>query len=611
MKILLITPPLTQLNTPYAATPYLKGFLASQGHHVMQIDLGIELVNRIFSAKGLGKIFDLLGWQPSTPAWVQQIVLNRHRYIDTIDAVMRFLQGKENVLATRICNTEWLPQGPRFDNKTDTEWAFGKMGNIEMARHFATLYIEDLADVIKACIDSSFELSRYGEKLCLRLPQLDPVLKILAKQPTILEKWTLEILAGNIIDFNPQLICFTIPFPGNLLAAFQCSRYIRENYPDKVVIWGGGYVSTELRHLSDARVLNFAHYIVLDDGEPALMAIISKIKGVEVPLYNTFCLDDNKSIVFHKGAEGQKIPFVKIPAPDYSDLPLDKYVSLIEMANPMHALWSDGRWNKLILAHGCYWSKCAFCDTSLSYINCYEPLSAAQICDHMEKVMQQTHYPGFHFTDEAAPPGLLRQLSEEILRRKLIITWWTNIRFEKAFSADLCQLMARAGCIAVSGGLEVASDRLLKLIQKGVTFNQAYTTAGNFSQAGIMVHAYLMYGFPTQTEKETLEALDNVRQLFRAGAIHSAFWHRYAMTIHSPSGINPEIYGAFAGKDEKGSFANNEIFFSDNLNTDHDYLGSVLRKATYNYMHDIGLEWPVKVWLDRDKKNKVHKNRRK
>lgn len=409
------------------------------------------------------------------------------------------------------------------------------------------------------------------------------------------------------------MVCFTIPFPGNLLAAFQCSRYIRNNYPDLTVVWGGGYVATELRQLTDARVFDFAHYVVLDDGEPALQAIIDEVEGKGAPLYNTFCLDESKKIIFHKGDSNQRIPFAKIPAPDYSDLPLDKYISLIEMANPMHALWSNGRWNKLILAHGCYWSKCAFCDTSLPYIKCYEPLSANQICDYIEKVMLQTGYRGFHFTDEAAPPGLLRQLSEEILRRKLIITWWTNIRFEKAFSGDLCELMASAGCIAVSGGLEVASDRLLKLIQKGVSYKQAYTTARNFSLAGIMVHAYLMYGFPSQTEKETMEALDNVRQMFQAGVIHSAFWHRYAMTIHSPSGINPEAYGAVAHKGGKGSFANNEIFFSDHLNIDHDFLGSVLRRATYNYMHEIGLQWPVKVWLDDypGQKNKGRKNRRK
>lgn len=599
MKILLLTPPLTQLNTPYPATPYLKSFLVSEGHQVMQADLGIELASLIFSSNGLQTLFKEANINRKTTRQSRQVFANQQQYIDTIEAVMQFLQGKDNSLVTRICNTDWLPKGERFNNMADPHWAFGTLGNTEMARHMATLYIDDLADFIKETITPHFELSRYAEHLCIRLPQLDPLLKALNQPLSLLDEWLLQLLDKKIKTFNPQMVCFSIPFPGNLMGAFVCSRYIINQHPNTTVVWGGGYVNTELRQLTDGRVFDFVHYILLDDGEPSLKALINHLTGEKISDFcQTYFRNSKGEVEFIPAKLHHTIPFKQIPAPDYSDLPLDQYISVIEVANPMHKLWSDGRWNKMTLAHGCYWGKCAFCDTSLPYIGCYEVLPANQLCDYIETVMQQTGTRGFHFTDEAAPPRLLRDLSEEIIRRKLVISWWTNIRFEKTFTAELCQLMAQAGCIAVSGGIEVASNRLLKLINKGVTIEQAFETARNLSQNGIMVHAYLMYGFPTQTQKETLEGLETVRQMFEEGVIQSAFWHRYAMTVHSPSGLNPELYGAVKLPNQTGSFANNEVYFTDNQKINLDKLGNALRKATYNYMHGLCLDWPVKEWLN-------------
>lgn len=596
MKILLLTPPLTQLNTPYSATPYLKGFLLAEGHEVAQADLGIELVNRLFSVQGLTAVFEALNGR--LPSRFRSMVAQKQQYLDTVDAVMRFLQGKEPSLATRICNTDWLPRGGRFRNMADEQWAFGTLGNTEMARHIATLYIQDLADLVKAGLCPHFELIRYAEHLCLHLPELDPLLQELEKPETLPDTLLMQLLEEKMQQHQPQLVAISIPFPGNLMGAMRCSRYIRQQYPGVQVVWGGGYVNTELRQLREKRVFDFAHFVCLDDGEPALRALIQYLQGGDVQkLCQTFFVDNAGELRFVAGQAEHHIPFREVPAPDYSDLPLHLYISLIELANPMHKLWSDGRWNKITLAHGCYWARCAFCDTSLPYIRCYEPLQAAQICDYMERVMAQTAYSGFHFTDEAAPPALLRQLSEEIIRRKLVVSWWTNIRFEKAFTPELCRLMAQAGCIAVSGGVEVASNRLLKLINKGVSVEQAFDTARNLSQQGIMVHAYLMYGFPTQTRQETLQGLEVVRQMFEQGVLQSAFWHRYAMTLHSPSGKEPQKYGARHLPHTAGTFANNEIPFTDDQPIELDSLGEALRLATYNYMHGLGFDWPVKKWL--------------
>lgn len=600
MNILLITPPLTQLNTPYPATAYLQGFLKTKNYNVHQADLGIELVNLIFTRKSLEIIFQKAEhiFEKKTSKNIRHIFTQHQQYISTIDVVMNFLHGEDMTLATRICTRNFLPEASRFKTIADLDWAFGNLGNTDRARHLATLYIEDLTDFICETISPYFELGRYAEHLSLFAADFTPLENALGTETNFIDAMMLEILEEKILLWKPDLLGFSIPFPGNLYGALKCGQYIKANYPTIKIAWGGGYVSTELRNLAEPAVFNYVDYVLLDNGEPGILKLIEYLQTNKDELVKTFIRDDSGKVVFKGRDSTFRIPFSESGNPDYSDLALKQYISLIEMANPMHKLWSDGRWNKLTLAKGCYWAKCAFCDTSLPYICIYEPLSATILADRIEEIITQTNTTGFHFVDEAAPPKILRELSQEIIHRKLNISWWTNIRFEKSFDAQLCSIISKAGCIAVSGGIEVASNRLLKLMNKGVTIEQAATSAFHLTESGIMVHAYLMYGFPSETIQETIDSLEIVRQLFEQKLIQSAFWHRYAMTVHSPSGKNPENYGATLIDSSQGSFANNEIAFTDNQNIDLNILGDGLRKATYNYMHGLCIDWPLSKWFE-------------
>ena len=363
---------------------------------------------------------------------------------------------------------------------------------------------------------------------------------------------------------------------------------------------GGGFPNTELRELKDPRVFEFFDFITLDDGELPLELVFEHVtsgkENAAGEYKRTFILE-NQQVTYKNNSLRADYKQAFIGTPDYTDLLLTQYISVIEIANPMHSLWSDGRWNKLTMAHGCYWGKCTFCDISLDYVRLYEPISAKILVDRMEELIAQTGESGFHFVDEAAPPALMREVALEILRRNLVVTWWTNIRFEKSFSRDLCFLLKISGCVAVSGGLEVASDRLLKLIDKGVSVDQVAQVTRNFTEAGIMVHAYLMYGYPTQTVQETVDSLEMVRQLFEMGILQSGFWHQFAMTAHSPVGINPEEYGVIPVKQEI-LFANNDIDFTDKTGIDHSKFSFGLKKSLFNYMHGINFEMPLQSWFE-------------
>lgn len=599
-QVFLITPPFTQLNTPYPATAYLKGFLNTKNIKSYQADLGIEVTVVLFSKTGLQRLFTAINAQQKEHSVnTSRIIGLQQDYINTIDAVMLFLQGKSPTLAHLICKRDFLPEAERFAQLDDLKWAFGSMGTQDKAKHLATMYLEDLSDLIKDTVDEHFGFSRYAERLARSANSFDELYSELQKAYTYLDNILIAILEKKMQTVQPKLVAISVPFPGNLYTSLRCGQWIKKHYPAVKVAMGGGFANTELRSLSDPRVFEFFDYITLDDGEAPVEILWQHITGTKTidELKRTFTLVDGKVTYINNTActdykQGQ------VGTPDYSDFYLDQYISALEVINPMHSLWSDGRWNKLTMAHGCYWGKCTFCDISLDYIKNYEPIAASLLCDRMEEMIAQTGQNGFHFVDEAAPPALMRALALEIIRRKLIVSWWANIRFEKSFTRDLCLLLKASGCIAVSGGLEVASDRLLALIQKGITVAQVAQVNKHFTEAGIMVHAYLMYGFPTQTAQETIDSLEMVRQFFEAGVLQSAFWHLFTMTAHSPVGLHPEKFGVQKVSDRIGTFANNDIQHIDPSGADHESFSFGLKKSLLNYMHGACFDYPLQKWFE-------------
>lgn len=599
MKVLLITPPFTQLNTAYPATAYLKGFFNTLGVASLQVDLSLETTLALFSGKNLKEMFSMVEEaEPELSENAFRIFGQRSRYIRTIDAVISFLQHKNPTLAGTIIAGGFLPRAQRFDQTENLQWAFGTMGTQDHARHLATLYLEDIGDFIREAIDPYFGFSRYAERIARTTTHFESLYMALKEEQPYTIGVMQKILSVHLKAYNPDLVVITMPFPGNVFAAFKCGQLVREKCPNARIAMGGGYVNTELRSIYDERVFEFTDFITLDDGEAPLQHIIQYMNGerTQETLKRTFCLTGS-NVTYINGSESLDIPQREVGTPDYRDLKLDKYISVIEVINPMHRLWSDGRWNKLTLAHGCYWGKCSFCDVTLDYIKRYEPVDASVLCDRIEEIIEQTGQHGFHFVDEAAPPALMRDLAVEILRRGITVVWWTNIRFEKSFTKDLCRLLRASGCIAVSGGLEVASDRLLALMKKGVTVAQVAHVASAFSEAGIMVHTYLMYGFPTQTVQETIDSLEMVRQMFELKLIHSGFWHQFAMTAHSPVGLNPEAYHVVPDGPEFGGFADNDRYHLDPEGAEHELFSDGLRDSIFWYMQGEGLDESLHEWF--------------
>lgn len=627
MTVLLMTPPMTQLNTPYPATAYLTGFLRSRGYEAVQRDPAIELFLEMMTAPALDIIrqhveenfesFD----DDELPDVIFTFLTEFDRYRLCVEPIIRFLQGKDSSLALRIVSRRFLPEGPAFDAIAQMEAvsgdilkaAFGNLGVQDKAKYLATLFINDLSAVITQGVDPYFEVSRYGERLAAANPSFDDLYNTLMGEPSFSSEILEQLVEQYLEETQPSVVALTVPFPGNVLGALRIAQTCKAINPDLPIVMGGGFVNTELRALKDPRVFEFVDFICLDDGERPFMTLLEYFDGqreIEELVRTYFLAEDGSGepyVHFNENTALHDIPQTDVGTPIYDGLPLEDYLSLCEMLNPMHRIWSDGRWNKLTIAHGCYWRKCSFCDVTLDYIDRYDAAGADILVDRIEELIEETGQTGFHFVDEAAPPKALFALARRLIERGVVISWWGNIRFEKTFTPERCQLLADSGCIAVSGGLEVASDRLLKLMKKGVSVEQVARVTKAFSDADILVHSYLMYGFPTQTEQETIDALEMVRQMMKEGCFQSAFWHRFAATVHSPIGVNPEEFGITLADRPNILFAENDVDFTDSTGTDHDMLGEGLRKALYNYMHGIGFDQPMGFWFEQPVKTTLVK----
>jgi len=611
MKIALVIPPLVQLNTPYPSVPVLTRFLRQRGHEVSQHDLSLRLALRVFTPE----MVRLSAEQARGNRRLAWFVKEAERWASCVEPVIGFLQGRDPALANLIARRGFLPEGPvlrrSIDPTGEGEEAaqeylaafFGMAGTNDRAKYLASLFLDDLADLFAQTLDHDFGFGKYAEHLAASLPSFDPLYDRLSKPAaTPIEKLVEELAAKLVSENPPDWLGLSVPFPGTLCSALRIAQVARRRCPGVKIALGGGYVNSELRELEDTRIFDFVDALCYDEGFQPWQALLNPQvpRAPALPENDHACGPRAKRLRDRQGfwTLPEAAPEPPLLVPDYTGLPLHEYISVVEMPNVMHRIWSDGPWLKLQLAQGCYWHRCTFCDLDLDYIGRYAPAKATDIADAMQQLHEETGLSGFHFTDEALAPALIRALSEELVRRHCMFSWWGNIRFDRSYTPELAQLMAQAGCIAVSGGLECAEDRLLALMNKGITTASARKAFQAFRSAGIDIHAYLMYGFPTQTEQEAISALRFVRDCFADDLIQSAYWHRFALTVHSAIAREPAKYGIIPTMTSVPGprFAVNEIPFQEPSAPDWDRIGQGLKTALFNYMLGTGFDIPPRKW---------------
>ena len=680
MKVVIIQPPIVQLNTPYPSGAYLQDFFkklksfsnldsqlslqsdiksqsdicqASQntqnpldlaaakklspatfelakkaGYRIDSVewkDLSIELFHRIFSKEGITQLFhntkdkalkmalEAENQGDEITAYnLRRYVLTKDSWINWIDKIVALLVENKSGRETlhEFVRSAHVPRGNRMETYLAN---LNREVSVDDGYLLASLALADLADYITTVYDNNFALIRYAESICASDLSKEEILKT-TNSPVL--KDYLSPLVENLINTvsasqqEPSfLFCVSVPFPGTFAAAMFICKQLKSTFGKNALITlGGGYVNTALRSVNQAELAayidcfsydrGYSFYAeLLANGLPAAAAYQTEsVFGGEVAQGKA-----NQTKTSSTSSNRQELVEIenfmtKNVAPDYEGIDFSKYPRLADDINPMHRIWSDGAWLKAYLAHGCYWHRCLFCDTKLDYVNCYKPVNIKNLYSSLLEQAKKSGVYGVHFVDEAAPPKMLEDFAS--LNKDKALTFWGNIRFEKAFSRDLADILAKGGLIGVSGGIEMACGEGLSNINKGIDIKTLVFSLAAFKEAGILTHAYMIYGYYNETPQMLIDSAETLRQLFKAGLLDSSFFHKFTLTKHSTlfaeweAGKHPNLHPIFP----KNNFTDYELHFKGEEKSEK--YGAPLSLAVNAWMHKKSLDKPVEKWFN-------------
>lgn len=653
LNTLIIQPPLVQLNTPYPSGAYLLDFFNSLYEEknvkgrVEWFDLSNSFFHKIFCKHGIAHIFNStfekalkLSSQyesqgdDNTAFHLRRFISQKEFWINWIDEIIAIVCSSNSKISGREFAHEFIrsahvPRGMRVENFLSN---LNRDVSTDDAQILSSLALADLADYITLVYDQNFALIRYAEHLATSTAEFSETIEGL-KAPSLNDFYK-PLLLEKIASYKnePTLYCISVPFPGCFESALFSADLIRKECGDNaIIIFGGGYVNTELREISEKGIFDYCHILSYDKGYGSYIRLfdefINAACGIEDEkqcfnlkeafenifdsrkFYNFSYLKNGSVIIpLEKENEEYKVlykkehEYIRKITPDYSHIDFTKYPRLADDTNPMHRIWNDGAWLKAYIAHGCYWHRCAFCDTTLDYVKDYCLTDINSLYDSLCVQAEKTGVHGIHFVDEACPPVALQNFALKNMAvkssNKIPLTYWGNIRFEKTFDRDLADLLSAGGLTAVSAGIEIATGNGLSAVNKGTDMENIVNACCAFKEAGILIHSYMIFGFWSQSVQDLIDSMETLRQLFGAGLLDSAFWHKFTLTLHSTvyeeykKGKYPELKIL---PQKKTQFAKNDLHFEGEEKSEK--FSAPLNAALELWMHGEKLSKPVESYF--------------
>lgn len=653
LNTLIIQPPLVQLNTPYPSGAYLLDFFNSLYEEknvkgrVEWFDLSNSFFHKIFCKHGIAHIFNStfekalkLSSQyesqgdDNTAFHLRRFISQKEFWINWIDEIIAIVCSSNSKISGREFAHEFIrsahvPRGMRVENFLSN---LNRDVSTDDAQILSSLALADLADYITMVYDQNFALIRYAEHLATSTAEFSETIEGL-KAPSLNDFYK-PLLLEKIASYKnePTLYCISVPFPGCFESALFSADLIRKECGDNaIIIFGGGYVNTELREISEKGIFDYCHILSYDKGYGSYIRLfdefINAACGIEDEkqcfnlkeafenifdsrrFYNFSYLKNGSVIIpLEKENEEYKVlykkehEYIRKITPDYSHIDFTKYPRLADDTNPMHRIWNDGAWLKAYIAHGCYWHRCAFCDTTLDYVKDYCLTDINSLYDSLCVQAEKKGVHGIHFVDEACPPVALQNFALKNMAvkssNKIPLTYWGNIRFEKTFDRDLADLLSAGGLTAVSAGIEIATGNGLSAVNKGTDMENIVNACCAFKEAGILIHSYMIFGFWSQSVQDLIDSMETLRQLFEAGLLDSAFWHKFTLTLHSTvyeeykKGKYPELKIL---PQKKTQFAKNDLHFEGEEKSEK--FSAPLNAALELWMHGEKLSKPVESYF--------------
>lgn len=344
-----------------------------------------------------------------------------------------------------------------------------------------------------------------------------------------------EGILGPALRHSPPLVVgITVAYADHVLASFRCAAVVKKIDPDAHVVLGGSWVTAHLQDIRESRIFEHVDSIVIGDGERPLERLCKELASPAPALQHIPGLlwYDRRAQKIRKNPASAPMDIESHYLPDYTVLPLDRYPL------PRRFLWQYARGSR-----GCYWRRCAFCPTNRSVISHHQQAGAEYIFNSVRSLHEQTGIGNFGFVEEGSNPEILERFAQRVVDDNLDIRWATNVKLLEDITLERCLLWKKSGCLQLFSGLETYNDRLLRLLQKGISMKTIDRALMNMSWAGLKTYMYMMVGLPTETEKEASRSFRAIMKLQRQDLVNYYTYSAFELLPGSDIFGNPGKYG--------------------------------------------------------------------
>lgn len=446
--ICLINPPLSVNEFPHLALPLLKGYLVKQGHkNVKAKDFNVEIMDQIIS-EGLEKV-EKYFFERNMKVSYREI---KNKYDSARQVLVEEDRGKDDK-AFKIINTYLRIAGSNI---------------------FDICFCPDSLGKIKAEY-SKCDVYKDANKIIMFIRQ--EILPYFAKNPA-------------------KVVGISVPFTSQIFYALIIGREIKRLFPSTKVVMGGPQISLFGKLLAEHKPFREAFdAMIYGQGELALDSYLKQAfeKGNLEAVPNLMYIDSTGNIKVN--SEENITDIEEIPLPDFSDLPLNKYI-----------------YGKIPyqMSRGCYWGKCVFC--SYHDNKSYNYKNTERIISDIQEIKNRYGRRFIQFIDDAIRPDILSDFAESLIRNKINIKYEAYLRLDPRFTMEKCELLHKSGLKSVLFGFESANDRILKLVKKGTSIETMKIVLNNMKFAGIQNILSCMVGFPTETREEAWESMEFLKK---------------------------------------------------------------------------------------------------
>lgn len=496
MKVLVVHPPLAFPASPYAAIPILLGQLRNRGINADSIDMNVEFLKEILSVEYIKK----------TKTIIEKMYEENPENKEFRDVVESYLH-KDNIIDEIIKNNENL-----YNDLIDINVTEEKKKRLFAALPFCflpkfpssiTFYLNDLSQII---LERNPIFKYNYDEIMEKCSSRDKNIYI-----DFFEKKIKEI---NIEQYD--LVAITVPFETHLYPALTLAKIIKEQTSAKVALGGvliNGTIESYIKH--DDMFDTFTDVFLLGEGERALPEYVEFLEGKR-PLNKVSGAVYKEDAVVKNNGFSRIEHIDEIKPPSYQGICSENYRNFNV---------------SLEFSKGCYWGKCAYCYSNRQ--KRYHLVDAKKAVDVIENIVNEHGHEKFHILDDSIPPRFAEKFADELIKRNLKIKYFFFLRFEKAFNKKLLEKMQRSGLESIFFGLESASPRILKLMNKGIDIKQAERILQDCYELNIEVSVGVMFGYPTETEEDIVTTLEFLKKYSHCMAGQNLFY----FTLLKSSGL--------------------------------------------------------------------------